>query len=94
MDDSWSVSAVFISPLKTPPVSVWIARNPKMNATGTRRAQGSCRAVLETLRRNRTLGDGWRQRDSPTNPMIMRRLKVIAPATTEQLLTLSEQRVR
>jgi len=81
-----AVSAVFISSLKTAPVSVWIERNPKVES---RPELAALRVVVEQFLKlydvtELLVMDGDNV-DSPTNPMIMRRLKVIAPATTEQL---------
>lgn len=81
-----SVSAVFFSPLKTAPVSVWLERNPKDES---RPELAALRAVVEQFLKlydvtELLVMDGDTV-DSPTNPMIMRRLKVVAPATREQL---------
>jgi hypothetical protein len=81
-----AVNAVFISSLKSQPVSVWLDRNPKNDSPPDLPA---LREVVEQLLKLYgvaafLLMDGAGA-DTPTNPMILRRLKIVAPATTEQL---------
>ncbi len=81
-----AVNAVFISSLKSEPVSVWLDRNPQYEAPPDLSA---LREVAEQLLKLYGVAmflvmDGAGA-DTPTNPMILRRLKIVAPATTEQL---------
>lgn len=81
-----AVNAVFISSLKSEPVSVWLDRNTQNEAPPDLSA---LREVVEQLLKlygvvTFLVMDGAGA-DTPTNPMILRRLKIVAPATTEQL---------
>ncbi len=81
-----AVNAVFISSLKSEPVSVWLDRNPQNEAPPD---LSVLREVAEQLLKLYGVAaflvmDGAGS-DTPTNPMILRRLKIVAPATTEQL---------
>lgn len=81
-----AVNAVFISSLKSEPVSVWLDRNPANEAPPE---LSSLREVVEQFlklyRVAAVLVMDGASADTPTNPMILRRLKIIAPATTKQL---------
>jgi hypothetical protein len=81
-----AVSAVYISALKIAPVSIWIERNP---SDRTRPELASLKSVVEQFLKlygveAPSVMDGDSE-DYPSNPMIMRKLKVHAPVTTERL---------
>lgn len=80
------VGAVFISALKTAPVSVWIERNPKDE---TRPELAALEAIVEQFLKLYDIAeplvtDGLSV-DLPSNPMILRKLKVLAPITPKRL---------
>lgn len=81
-----ALSAVFVSSLETLPVSIWIERNSEDEAQPELRALKL--VVAEFLKFYDVTTFILLDRDNadtPTNPMIIRRLKVISPATTEEL---------
>jgi len=81
-----ALNAVFISSLETQPVSIWIERNPQNEAQPE--LSDLKLLIEEFLKLYDVTAFVLMDRDSadvPTNPLIMRRLKIIAPATTEGL---------
>ncbi len=79
-----AVSAVFISQLKITPVSVWIERNQKDE---TRPDLASLETVVEEFLKLYEISDYLVSEGSdlglPTNPMLLRKLKQLAPVTIE-----------
>ena len=80
------VSAVFISSPRTAPVSVWIERNPKDESRPELAALecviGQFLKLYDIADPLVTDGDSV---DLPSNPVILRKLKVLAPITTQRL---------